>query len=49
MFVGEGEPLLHPDISEIVNYAKKCEIDTSHMTNGVRLIKDFLDECGQKI
>ena len=49
MFAGEGEPLLHPDIAEIVNYAKKCSIDSSFTTNGVRLTKDFLDKCGQNI
>ena len=41
MFAGEGEPLLHPDIAEIVNYAKKCSIDSSFTTNGVRLTKTF--------
>ena len=49
MFAGEGEPLLHPDIAKIVNYAKKCSIDSSFTTNGVELTKDFLDECGQNI
>lgn len=49
MFAGEGEPLLHPDMAEIVNYSKKCGIDSSFTTNGVRLTRDFLDECGQNI
>ena len=49
MFAGEGEPLLHPDIAEIVNFSKKCSIDTSFTTNGVRLTKKFLDECGHNI
>ena len=49
MFAGEGEPLLHPDIAELVNHAKKCSIDSSFTTNGVRLSKDFLEECGENI
>ena len=42
MFAGEGEPLLHPDIADMVNYAKQCSIDSSFTTNGVRLSRSFL-------
>lgn len=36
MFAGEGEPLLHPDFSELVAVTKKSGIDVSLTTNGSR-------------
>lgn len=37
MYAGEGEPLLHPAITEIVAFTKKCGIDVSMTSNGVLL------------
>lgn len=35
MFAGEGEPLLHPHLSEIAAHTQKCGIDVSLTTNGM--------------
>lgn len=32
-----GEPLLHPNLLQIIDYAKSCDLDTSIITNGARL------------
>lgn len=45
MYGGEGEPLLHKDIAEIINYTKKVGIDTALTTNGTLLDKDFFERC----
>lgn len=37
MFGGEGEPLLHPHIVEIMNFTKESGIDVALTTNGVFL------------
>ncbi len=44
-----GEPTLHPDIIEIVSYAKKLGIqDVAVSTNGLRLLeKDFAEELAK--
>lgn len=39
MFAGEGEPLLHKQINDIVTEAHCADIDTSFTTNGVLLNK----------
>ena len=44
MFAGEGEPLLHKDISELVVHAKTCGLDIAITTNGVLLSKNLLKE-----
>ena len=44
MFAGDGEPLLNPEIIDIVNDAAINNIDTSFTTNGVRLGKDFVQQ-----
>lgn len=45
MFAGEGEPLLHPRLPELIKWTKQCGIDVAITTNGVMLTKDFVDEC----
>ena len=42
MFGGEGEPLLHPKISEMVIATKNFGIDTAFTTNGTLLSEAFL-------
>ena len=43
MFGGEGEPLLHPRISEMVSATKKNKIDVAFTTNGSLMTPDFLN------
>ncbi len=45
MFAGEGEPLLHKAMAEIVTHAKGAGIDCSFTTNAVALTERFLDEA----
>ena len=40
MFAGEGEPLLHHDIADIVAHTKNAGIDVAITTNGVLLKKE---------
>ena len=42
MFAGDGEPLLNPNIGEIVKDAEEHGINTSFTTNGVHLTEKFL-------
>jgi len=41
MFAGEGEPLLHKKISDLIILTKKAGIDVALTTNGVLLKKDL--------
>lgn len=43
MFAGEGEPLMHRDITEIVPYARKVGLDVAITTNGVLFDEKKLD------
>ena len=45
MFAGDGEPLLNPEINQIVNDAKEHNIDTSFTTNGVHIKDSFINEA----
>ncbi len=39
LFAGEGEPLIHPEIGEFINYTKSKNIDVGLFTNGELLDK----------
>jgi len=43
MFAGEGEPLMHKNIIEIVTYAKKQGLDVAITTNGALFDKEKLE------
>jgi radical SAM protein with 4Fe4S-binding SPASM domain len=45
MFAGEGEPLLHKDICEIVQYAKKQGLNVSITSNGALFDKEKAEKC----
>jgi radical SAM protein with 4Fe4S-binding SPASM domain len=49
MFGGEGEPLLHPKMAEITNFAKNEGIDVSFTTNGVFLTEKFVRQTIKNI
>lgn len=49
MYAGEGEPVLHKDISEIINYTKKVGIDVAITTNGVLLKENLVDDVLRNI
>ncbi len=44
MYAGEGEPLLHKDIADIINYTKRLGIDVALTTNGVLLKKELINK-----
>lgn len=45
MYAGEGEPLLHPDIIELINYTKHVGLDVATQTNGVLATQEFFESC----
>lgn len=44
-FAGEGEPMLHKNISEMIYLAKEAGLDTSLTTNASIMQKDFLEKA----
>lgn len=49
MYAGEGEPLLHRDLGEIINHTKNVGIDVALTTNGVLLKRNFVDYALENI
>lgn len=45
VYAGEGEPFLHTDAVNIINYTKSCDIDVAVSTNGVFFTADASKEC----
>jgi GTP 3',8-cyclase len=45
MYAGEGEPLLHKDLGEIIVYTKKQGLDVSVTTNAVFCNSRFIEGC----
>lgn len=45
MFAGEGEPLLHPDLSEVVEWTDRNGVDAAITTNAVPLTRRFCDQA----
>jgi len=45
MFGGEGEPLLHKDISLLVKKAKEYGLDVAITTNGIFFNQEKIEEC----
>ena len=43
MYAGEGEPLLHKDIGDIISHTRKAGIDVAITTNGVLLNESLVD------
>lgn len=46
MYAGEGEPMLHPDIENIVEFTHKCGIDVGFTTNGTMMDEKFISCLG---
>lgn len=44
MYGGEGEPLLHRHITEIINHTKKCGIDVALTTNGTLFTREVSEQ-----
>jgi GTP 3',8-cyclase len=45
MFAGEGEPLLHKNLSEIINFTRMSGIDVAVTTNGTLMTEGFVTNC----
>ena len=44
MFAGEGEPLLHNDLPEIIRHARESGIDVSITTNAVAMSREWIEK-----
>ena len=49
MYAGEGEPLLHKEIVDIINYTKQTGIDVAITTNGVLFREDIIESTLENI
>lgn len=49
MFAGEGEPLLHKDIGDIIRHTKKAGIDIAVTTNGTLLENKLVDRIMRSV
>jgi len=49
MMGGEGEPLIHKDMAEIILHAKSCGIDVAITTNGVLMTRAFAEKALKSI
>lgn len=49
MFGGEGEPLLHPDLADIVNHAKRAGLDVALTTNGTLMTGDLFQRMAASL
>ena len=49
MYAGEGEPMIHKDIEEIVQITKNSGIDVSFTTNGTIMKESFVEQSLQQI
>ena len=49
MYAGEGEPMIHKDIIEIVSLTKNSGIDVSFTTNGTEIKEAFVKQSLQHI
>jgi radical SAM protein with 4Fe4S-binding SPASM domain len=45
IYAGEGEPLIHKEAPDIINYTKSLGIDAAMSTNGVLLTPEVSREC----
>ena len=45
VYAGEGEPLLHKEAFDIINYTKSLGVDAAVSTNGVLLTAEASKEC----
>lgn len=49
MFAGEGEPMLHPNISDITRYASEAGLDVAFTTNGTAMTKQFVGQALESV
>lgn len=49
MYAGEGEPLLHRNIADIILHTKKAGIDVALTTNGVLLSKSLFEQIAGSV